>query len=174
MQRSSAISPAASLIDLRAGHEVRAAQPHLAPRRQPEELLRRILAEIVALDVEHARERHGARAGRRILLIVDDVERLGLPLRVILDDDAQRSEDAHHARRRPVEVLADGMLEQRDVDGVLALGDADALAEHPDRLGRVAAPAHPDNRGHPRIVPAADVAVLHEVEQLALAHAPCR
>src|SRR5262245_24303218 len=38
------------LYHSRARDEVRAAQPHLAPRAQAEELLRRILAEVVALD----------------------------------------------------------------------------------------------------------------------------
>ena len=36
------------------GDEVGAAQPHLAPRREAEELLRRILPEVVAFDVELA------------------------------------------------------------------------------------------------------------------------
>ena len=36
--------------------------------------------------------------------------------------------------------------------------------------GGVAAAAHADERGHARIVPAADVLLLHQLEQLALAH----
>ena len=58
-------SPASSLTTPLAGDEVRVAQAHFAARREAEEFLRRILAEVVLLDVEHARERHLARAGRR-------------------------------------------------------------------------------------------------------------
>ena len=53
---------------------------------------------------------------------------------------------------------------------VLLLGDADRVAELADRLRRVAAPAQPGDRRHARIVPAADVLLLHELQQLALAH----
>ena len=91
-------------------------------------------------------------------------------LRVVLDHHAQRAQHGHHARRALVEILADGVLEQRDVDQVLALGDADALAERADRLWREAAAPHADDRRHARIVPAGDVAFLDEREQLALAH----
>ncbi len=62
------------LDDARALDEVRAPQPHFVAGRQPEELLRRVLHEVVALDVELAAERHLARARRRILRIVDDVD----------------------------------------------------------------------------------------------------
>src|SRR3712207_8529278 len=44
------------LHDLLAGDEVAVAQTHLAARRQPEELLRRVLHEVVAVDVQLARE----------------------------------------------------------------------------------------------------------------------
>ena len=44
-------------------------------------------------------------------------------------------QDAHQARRAPVEILADGVLEERHVDDVLPLGDADALAKRANGLG---------------------------------------
>ena len=50
-----------------AGDEVAVAQPHFAAGRQPEILLGRIFAEIVLLDVEHARKGH-LRASRRLRL----------------------------------------------------------------------------------------------------------
>ena len=62
------------------------------------------------------------------------------------------------------------MFQLRDVDRVLALRDADALAERPNRLRRVAAPAHAHDRRHAGIVPSTDMAFLHELEQLPLAH----
>ena len=55
--------------------------------------------------------------------------------------DLQRTQHRHHARRAAVQILADAVLELRDVDDVLLLRDADARAEVADRLRRVAAPA---------------------------------
>ena len=93
------------------------------------------------LDVQLARERHLPRAGGRVLGIVDDVDLFDLTFRVVRDDDLQRAEHRHDARRAAVQVLADAVLELRDVDDVLFLGDADPRAEIADRLGRVAAGA---------------------------------
>src|SRR5436309_321918 len=45
-----------------AGNEVAIAQPHFATRREAEELLRRIFAEIILFDVQDLRERHLARS----------------------------------------------------------------------------------------------------------------
>src|SRR5713101_7164571 len=76
------------------------------------------------------------------------------------------------AMRRWARLLrsSEAVLEQRQLHGVVALGDADALAEVPDRLRRVPAAAQASDGGRARIVPAADVAALDELQQLALAH----
>ena len=73
--------------------------------------------------------------------IVDDVDLFDLAFRVVRDDDLQRAQDRHDARRAAVQVFADAELELRDVDDVLFLRDADALAEVANRLRRVAAPS---------------------------------
>ncbi len=54
------------------------------------------------------------------------------------------------------------------VDAVGARG-SDGGAEGADGLGRKAAAADAGERGHARIVPAADALFLHELQQLALA-----
>ena len=105
-----------------------------------------------------------------IFRVVDDVDLLDLPLRVVRDDDLQRTQHGHHARRAAVQILADAVLELRHVDDVFLLRDADARAEVADRLRRVAAAPQAADRRHPRIVPARHVALLHELQQLALAH----
>ena len=92
------------------------------------------------------------------------------PFGIVFDHDLQRVQHAHHARRAQVEIFADGVLEVRDVDDVLALGDADAVAEVADGFRRVAAPPQARERGHARVVPAADVPAFDQLEQLALAH----
>ena len=65
--------PAIVLDHVGTGDEIGVPQPDLAPRRQAEELLRRVLHEVVPLDVDLARKRHGSRAGGGVLGIVDGV-----------------------------------------------------------------------------------------------------
>src|SRR5688500_5736717 len=48
----------------------RVPQPDLVAWVEPEELLRRILAEVILFDVEHARERYLAGAGAGVLGVV--------------------------------------------------------------------------------------------------------
>ena len=74
-----------------------------------------------------------------ILRVVDRLDVFDLTFRVVLDHHLQRAQHRERALRAAVEILADGVLEQRDVDDVLFLRDADARAEVADRLRRVAA-----------------------------------
>ena len=60
-------SPLASFTTRVQRDQAGVAQAHLAARRQPEPVLGRVLAEVVAIDVDDARERNLARPLRRIL-----------------------------------------------------------------------------------------------------------
>ena len=73
--------PVGILIDADATDEVGVAETHFVARRQAEELLRRVFHEVVALDPNLAAEGNRARTGRRVLRIVDRVERLALIFR---------------------------------------------------------------------------------------------
>ena len=160
--------PAAALLHLPAGDEIRVAQAHLAPGREAEEPARRILHEVVALDEEFAGERHAAHAGGGVLGIVDRLELLRLTLRVVLDHHPERPQHRHAALRRTVQDLAHAVLEQGDIDQIVALRDADAPRELANRGRRHAAPAQPGERRHARIVPPAHVALLDQLDQAAL------
>ncbi len=61
------------------------------------------------------------------------------------------------------------MLQETDVHGAVALAHADSLAERAEGLGSEAAPAHPGERGHARVVPAIDVSLLDELQEASLA-----
>ncbi len=156
------------LHDLFALHDVAPAQADFAAGGEAEELLRRILEEVVALDPELAPEEDRTGPRRRVLGVVDRLELLELALRPVDERDLERIEDRHAAQRRAVELLAHAVLEESVLDHRLLLGDADALAEIADRRRRVAAPADAGERRHARVVPARDDAVLHETQQLAL------
>ena len=109
-------------------------------------------------------------AHRRVLGIVDGLELLHLPLGIVLDHEPDRPEDRHDPRGAAVQILPHAVLEERQVDHAVGLGDADALGEVADRLRRVAAAAEPGEGRHPRVVPAPDVPLLDQPEQAALAH----
>ena len=65
-------------------------------------------------------------------------------------------------------MLADGEIQHPHVDDAVGLGDADALDEVADRLGRHAAPAQAGERRHARIVPACHVTAAHQLGEDAL------
>jgi hypothetical protein len=117
------------LDHVRAGHEVGTPQPHLAAGRQPEELRRRVLGEVVALDPKLPREGHATCAGARVLGVVGDLDVLDAPGRVIVDDDLERVEHAEAPRSGPVEDLTHGVLELAELDDAVGLGHADHRRE---------------------------------------------
>ena len=76
----------------------------------------------------------------------------------------------HDPPGRLVQVLAQAVLEQGHVDHALALGHADCLGKVADGLGRVAAAAQAGDGRQARVVPAAHEGLVHQLQQLALAH----
>jgi hypothetical protein len=120
------------------------------------------------LDPQLPRERDAPRPRRRILGIVDDLDLFGLTLGVVLDDQLQRIEDRHPTGRPAVEHPAHGMLELTDLDDAVRARNADHRGEVPDALRREAPPPEAADRRHPRVVPAAHVALVHEPLQHAL------
>src|SRR5688500_7380738 len=62
------------------------------------------------------------------------------------------------------------MLEHGNINNAVSFGYTNALAEVANRLRGVTPPSHTCERRHARIVPAADVSLLHELQELALAH----
>ena len=111
-----------------------------------------------------------ARAHRRVLRVVVEFDVLARAFRPVLDHQLQRIQHRHAARGDGVQVIADLEFQQRDIGHAIELGDADALAEVPNRRCRIAASADAGKRGHARVVPTAHQVFLHQLEQLALAH----
>ena len=153
------------LHDIAAGDEISVAQPHLAAGRKAVEPLWRVFEEIVALDVEFAAERDAARAGRRILRVVDRLQLFTLSFGIVLDDELQRTQHGHAARRALVQHVAHRRLEHADIDEAVGARDTDAADKFADRLGWHPATAQAGEGRHARIVPARDVPLLHEARQ---------
>ena len=110
------------------------------------------------------------RAGGGVGRVILDLEGLALARGIVRDDKLHRMQHAHRALGGGIEVLAQAVLEEGVLHHARALGDTDAVAEIADGLRREAAAAQAAERRHPRIVPAGDDALLHELAQLALAH----
>ena len=132
------------------------------------ELLRRIFAEVVPLDIKLTAERHLAAAFHAAVLTERHVEPLHLPFRIVLDDDLNRIEYGHRARGNRVQVFAHAELEQAVFHQIFRAGHADARAEVTDGFRGVPPASHPANSGHTGIVPAAHESALHELDELAL------
>ena len=158
------------LDDLVALDDIRAHQTDLAVRLETLELRGRNLGEVALFDIQLAGERYLAGAGFLIARIVRNLELLALTLRIVGDDQLDRLGDSHAAQRGVVQLLADAVLEQLDVDERICLRDAGALYKVKDSARRVAAAAQCAQGRHARIVPALDVLLEHELAQIALAH----
>ena len=137
---------------------------------QAEEFLGRILHEIVALDVELAREGYLPRTGRWIFGVVDALEVFHLPFGVVRHGHLDGVQDGHAALGHLVEILAHAVLHLAEVDYVVAFGDAHHFGEGAYRSRRVSLAAQGADRRHTRVVPAHDGALLHEFQQFAFRH----
>ena len=94
---------------------------------------------------------------------------LRLALKIVRDDKFQGTQHRHNARRVVVQLIAYTVLKHGAVHRAVALGDADLIAKGTDGCGRIAAPPHPRDGRHTRIVPPAHMPLLNELAQLALA-----
>ncbi|MPM51394.1 hypothetical protein SDC9_98142 [bioreactor metagenome] len=150
--------------------EVAVTQPDLTVGRETEIAFDRRFHEVGTLDVDFPGKRHLPRPGRGVFRIVDRVEILDLPLRVVFDHHFERIEHGQITRRLTVEFFAHAVLEKSHVGDGVELGHADQFAEIAHRRRRNAAPAQARNRGHPGIVPARNMMIAHQFEQFALAH----
>ena len=82
----------------------------------------------------------------------------------------QGAEYGHDPRGGLIQLFADAVFEHGIVNRAVPFGEADAFAEGPERLRRVAPAAESGQGRHARVVPAAHVLVCHQGEQLAFAH----
>ncbi|GIX61052.1 uncharacterized protein BcabD6B2_04870 [Babesia caballi] len=157
----------AILDDGGALHPVAVTQPHLVAHVEPVEVLGGLLHEVPAVDVEALAEGELAGAG------AGEVGHLDLLLEVLgegLDLDEDGVHHGEEARGALVHDLADAILEQLDLDEVLALGDPDLAAEAADGGGGAAAAPQAGDGGHAGVVPAAHEALLDELDEQALVH----
>ena len=100
--------------------------------------------------------------------MVGRLAQLGFALGVVGEHELERIEHRHAAFGGLVEVVAHALFEHAHVDPRVGLRHADALGEAAEARGGEAAAAGADERGQARVVPAVDMAFVHELDQLAL------
>ena len=158
------------LHHLLAADEVARAQAHLGAGGKAEVFRRRHLHEVLAIDVELAREGDEARACLGVLGMVHRLHLLDKVRGVVRQDDLDGIEHSHVTRGGAVQHVAHGRFKEREVVGAFEFRDPDGLAEIADRFGRVTAASDARDRRHAGIIPSAHMAIIDELEQLALAH----
>ena len=135
-------SPVRILYDADAPDKVPVAEADFPAHGQPEKLFRRILQEIFLLDIENTGEGHLPGSHFGILRMIRAIELLHFSFRVVIDHDAQRSENGQDALRPFIQVLPYTVLQKGHVDETVILGNADPLAEVADRFGAVPPSPH--------------------------------
>ena len=153
-----------------AGDEIGTLEAHLVARIETFVFGRRNLFKVLTLHIEGAGEGDLSRAGGFILRVVFHGDGFALPLGIVGDGQFDRIEHCHNALCVVVQILAQAALQQGPVHGGVIFRHADSLAEIADASGGIASSAKAAECGHAGIIPSGDIAVLHQLTQLALAH----
>ncbi|MNS11093.1 hypothetical protein D3C72_426250 [compost metagenome] len=95
---------------------------------------------------------------------------LAFALRVVFDNQFNRIDNCHSARRVFVQIFANAGFQRRHLNGVVLLGHADTFDELANRGRRVAATTQTGDGRHTRVIPAFNVLVGHQQVQLTLGH----
>src|SRR5690606_19013289 len=140
------------LDDLLAPNEIGVAQPNLTTRCKSVIPGRRILPEIVPVDIDFSPKRHFTGAfSRHVVGPVGRIQHLARPLRVIRDDHLERPKDAHHPGCLEIEVITNGVLERRRLNTALRSRHSLILPESAYGLRRHATPPKAGERRKARV-----------------------
>ena len=149
--------------------DIAIAQPDFIPGIQAVVAFGRRLAEVVLFDPELAAKGHRSRACVSILGVVDGFQELHLALGIVRQHQLEGAHDRHHAQSRPIQILPNVIFEVLEFRKAVRLGHAEIARKSAQTSRRVAAPAHATDGWHSGIIPAFHHALLHELQQLALA-----
>ena len=128
------------------------------------------LQKVLRLDIQVAGESDGPGAILGAAGVVFHLEGLAVPLGVVGDGEPDGPQHRHHPLGGLVQILPQAVLQKGELHGGGGLAHAVALGEVPDGPGGIAPTAQTAQGGHPGVVPAGDLALLHELAQLALGH----
>ena len=102
--------------------------------------------------------------------VINRLEHLDLPFRIIRDNELDRVEHSHAPLGADIQILADVMLQQANIGGAVLFGDTGCLDKSADGFWRVAAPTVAGERGHTRVIPAVHVALFDHAHETPFGH----
>ncbi len=150
-------------------HEVRAHEPDLIAGEQPEIFLRRLLHEILSLDIKFPAKGHLSGTERLVLRVIHHGQPLRLPFRVIVDNQFDRVSYRHDPGPFHFQILSDAILKHGVFRRGICLGHAAQFHKKPDRLRRETASAERRDGNQSGIIPTVHNAVLHQFLDISLA-----
>ena len=129
------------LQGLTTGDEIGIAQAHFGARGEPEEFLRRVLHEIVLLDINLACKLDLSDSRCGVVRMIYSLKVLDLPFRIVLDHHLEGPQHRHAAQCLLIEDLTHRKIEHAHVDDAIGFGDTDTLDKIAYSLRRYAAAA---------------------------------
>ena len=151
-------------------YEIGVTESYFSARREAEEFFGWFFHEIIAFDEKLFREWDFSRAGGGVFGVVYCIKFFRLIFGVVCDNNFKGVYNGHYARGGFVEVFAEAVFEQCDVDGAVEFVDTDDFAEVSNRGWRVTATSEAADGGHSRVVPAGDEVFGNEMEEFSFAH----
>ena len=144
-------------------------QAHFVSGEETVILSGRNLHKVVALDPELASEGNLPFAQPGVFEVVIRFQHFDLSLGIIVDNQLERVQDCQHALAAGLEILADAVLQSREIGRGIALGNAAHVDKALDGGRCVASAAQAGDRDQTGIVPSVDDVLLDQLLDIALA-----
>ena len=94
---------------------------------------------------------------------------LGFAFGVVGDGQLYGLQDSHHALGGLVQIFPEAEVQESQRNGIVGFGHAHPFTEVADGSGGKASSAHAAEGGHPGVIPAVHIALLHQRPQITLA-----
>ena len=158
------------LDDLFTLDDVGVAQTDFSTWLEPKELRGWSFHKVLSFNKEGFGKRDFSIARRRVFRVVDRLEFFDLAFWIVRQCDFDWVEDCHVSGSCFIEMLADGIFQNQNVDHTVETSHSDRLTKIAERLRSVSSTSISADGRHAWIVPSIDMLFGHELKQLALAH----
>jgi hypothetical protein len=126
--------------------------------------------EVVAFDDKVSGEGKLVGTGGGVFGVDGSVEEFGAVFGEVGDSEFDRVKDGRDTWSGAIEVIAEGVFEEGDIDDAVVLGVADFVNEGTYGVGGVSTASESAEGGHSGVIPTVDDALLDELEEFAFGH----
>ena len=144
-------------------------QAHFVADKQTEKAFHRLCHKVVLLYPQLTREFKCTLSHLWVVRVNRCVALLGLPRRIVVNDEFERLQHTDRARGFDIQIIAHRLLEHTHVYPRIGFGHANAFGKQAQTLRRKATAANAHQCHHAWIVPAIDVILLDQLQQFAFA-----